>query len=58
MIIGGLWFVEEKPNMCVFLKPIVTELVTLERDSIAVKLPSIPHPFVSKVYNSPAGRNL
>ena len=49
MIIGGLWFGEEKPNMCVFLKPIVTELASLGRDSIMVKPPCIPHPFVSKV---------
>ena len=49
VIIGRLWFGEEKPNMCVFLKHIVTELVTLERDGILVKSPSIPHPFVSKV---------
>ena len=25
MIIGGLWFGEEKPNMRVFLKPIIAE---------------------------------
>ena len=49
MIIGGLWFGEEKPNMRVFLKPIITELATLEREGIVVKSPSIPHPFVSKV---------
>ena len=49
MIIGGLWFGEEKPNMHVFLKPIIAELATLERDGIEVQSPSIPHPFVSKV---------
>ena len=49
MIIGGLWFGQEKPNMRVFLKPIIAELATLERDGIEVQSPSIPHPFVSKV---------
>ena len=49
MIIGRPSFGEEKPNMRVFLKHIVTELVILERDGILVKSPSIPHPFVSKV---------
>ena len=49
MIIGGLWFGEEKPNMRVFLKPIIAELATLERDGIEVQSPSIPYPFVSKV---------
>lgn len=49
MIIGGLWFGEQKPNMRVFLKPIIAELVTLERDGIQVQSPSIPRSFVSKV---------
>ena len=49
IIIGGLWFGEVKPNMHVFLKPIIAELATLERDGIEVQSPSTPHPFVSKV---------
>ena len=36
IIIGGLWFGEEKPNMHVFLKPIIAELAVLEKDGIEV----------------------
>ena len=36
MIIGGLWFGEAKPNMRVFLKPIITELATFEQEDIMV----------------------
>ena len=41
----------ERKNLIlrVFLKPIIAELATLERDGIEVQSPSIPHPFVSKV---------
>ena len=35
--------------MRVFLKPIIAELATLERDGIEVQSPSVPHPFVIKV---------
>ena len=48
MIIGGLWFGEEKPNTHNFLKPIVTELLQLERNGIEVKSPSSPYPFITK----------
>ena len=48
IIIGGLWFGEEKPNMHVYLKPIIGELVALERHGIEVQSPSVSHPFVSK----------
>jgi len=48
IIIGGLWFGEEKPNMHVYLKPIINELATLERDGIEVQSPSVPHSFVTK----------
>ena len=48
MIIAGLWFGEAKPKMDVFLKPIFTELVDLERNGVKVKSPSFPSPFFSK----------
>lgn len=48
-IIGGLWFGEEKPNMHVFLKPIVTELLELEKVGIEVMPPLSPAPFIAKV---------
>ena len=48
IIIGGLWFGEEKPNMHVYLKPIIGELAMLEQHGIEVQSPSVPHPFVSK----------
>jgi len=49
MIIFGLWFGENKPNMNIFLLPIFRELLTLERKGIEVKSPSIPHSFISRV---------
>ena len=48
-IIGGLWFGEEKPNMHVFLKPIETELLKLEKVGIEVMPPLSPAPFIAKV---------
>ena len=41
-IFAGLWFGETKPNMSVFLKPIVTELIKLESYGIIVKSPAVP----------------
>ena len=49
MIIAGLWFGENKPNMNIFLKSIMTELVALERNGIEVKVPTCESPFISKV---------
>ena len=34
--------------MHMYLKPIINELATLERDGIEVQSPSVPHSFVTK----------
>ena len=48
-IFAGLWFGETKPNMSLFLKPVITELIKLESHGIIVKSPAVPQPFTSKV---------
>ena len=48
-IFAGLWFGETKPNMSIFLKPVITELIKLESHGIIVKSPAVPEPFTSKV---------
>ena len=49
VILAGLWFGETKPNMTIFLKPIFSELRTLETEGIQVTSPLQPDPFMSKV---------
>jgi len=43
------WFGESKPSMRIFLKPIISELKTLEKFGILVKSPLVPMEFISKV---------
>ena len=48
-LFAGLWFGEIKPNMQLFLKPLVKELSRLETSGIKVSSPLYPQPFVSRV---------
>ena len=48
-LFAGLWFGEMKPNMQLFLKPLVKELSVLETSGVKVTSPLYPQPFVSKV---------
>ena len=48
-LFAGLWFGETKPNMQLFLKPLVKELSVLESSGVTVKSPLYPQPFVSKI---------
>ena len=48
IIIAGLWFGENKPNMNIFLKPIMTELLALEHNGIEVMVPAQESPFICK----------
>ena len=48
IIIAGLWFGESKPSMNIYLKPIVRELMLLEKHGVKVE-PPMCSPFVSKV---------
>jgi len=48
MIISGLWFGENKPNMNIYLLPIFRELLSLERKGVEVRSPSLPYSFVSR----------
>jgi len=41
---------EKKPNMHVYLKPIIGEFIVLERHGIEVQSLSVSHPCVSKVF--------
>ena len=47
-ILAGLWFGEVKPNVNIYFKPIVEELIILEKQGIEVKSPLVPEPFICK----------
>ena len=47
-ILAGLWFGEAKPNMGIYLKTIVKELITLENPGIVISSPFVPLPFLCK----------
>lgn len=48
-ILGGLWFGEAKPNMGIYLKAMVKELMQLENQGIVISSPFVPAPFLCKV---------
>jgi len=48
-IIFGLWFGEAKPNLNVFLKPIIAELMALENHGVEVKPPIYSSSSITKV---------
>ena len=48
-ILAGLWFGEAKPNMSIYLKTVVKELITLENPGIEISSPFVPTPFMCKV---------
>ena len=47
-ILAGLWFGEVKPSMNIYLKPIVEELIVLEKQGIEVTSSLVPEPFICK----------